>query len=221
MIRLLLVALIGAASLPAVPAIAQEEEPGVWYSLAASDSILSTPDAGVSLESFHGEVVTGVYLRGVFRGQEESVAYGIDANGWHYVWFSVWGRDSTEYLPMLYDVDTDLVPEYLLFRSIDWNARVERTIEFRDPGIADEPIEIQIQPACTPPRCDPDTWERPARERVEVPSAFFEPWRSVFALAATRGERWLGEPKAIFLAEPEGAESAEDGSEESGSAPER
>ena len=78
-------AAIGAAGfgLAAAPALSQEAPPGtveqpweVRYVLDAADSILSTSGAGVSLEAFRDDTVTGVFLQGTHRGQAESIGFG-------------------------------------------------------------------------------------------------------------------------------------------------
>lgn len=175
--------------------------PALWYAAAAADSILSTPGGRVGLESFDGDTVTGVYLRGVFHERDESVAYGRDADDRRYVWFSV-GRDSMEYIALLYDVDTDLAPDFLLFRTIDPGRRMETLLEYRAPAASDQALDVQINPACAPPRCDPETWSVRPRTRIAVPASFFDPWRGVFGLAATRGEAWLGKSRQLFAATP-------------------
>lgn len=193
--------LLAALPLSTVPARAQPPDPGILYAAAAADSILATGGAGVGLEAFAGDSVTGVYLKGAFRGETESVAYGVDPEGKRYVWFSVARGDSLEHVAMLFDVDLDLVPDFLLFRTIDRSERLEELTEYRATEIMEAEIEIQVQPACVPPRCDPTTWTVRPREVIETAPPFFDPWRSVFALAATRGEAWLGEPKSIFAPE--------------------
>ena len=183
--------------LVAVAPLSGQESP-LGYAVAAADSILSSPGESVGLEAFRGEEITGVYLHGEFRGERESVAYGADPQGQRYVWFSVARGDSIKYVAMLIDVDLDVTPDFLLFRTIDEAARVEVVVEYRSPATRDSPIDIQIQPACAPPRCDPATWTVRPRERIEVTGEFFDAWHAIFALAATRGETWLGKPKGIF-----------------------
>lgn len=194
-------ALVGAA-----PLSGQESRLG--FAVAAADSILSTPGESVSLEAFRGDEITGVYLHGEFGGEPESVAYGSDPQGQRYVWFSVAQGDSIKHVVMLMDVDLDVSPDFLLFRTIDEAARVEVVVEYRAPATRDSPIDIQIQSVCAPPRCDAATWTVRPRERIDVPEEFFDAWRAIFALAATRGETWLGKPKEIFLSRaPTGPDS--------------
>lgn len=177
----------------------------LWQTAEAAEGILA--GAGdVSLEAFDGPVTTGVYLHGTLEGEEESVAYGADFEGKRYVWFSVAPSDSIEHVAMLYDVDLDLTPDFLLFRTIDRAAREETLREYRTPGIRDAPIDIQVNPACLPPRCDPATWTRHPRRVIEVPPEFFHPWRGVWGLAATRGEQWLGKPTSLLVPDMAGAE---------------
>lgn len=188
-----------AALLAAAPPASAQQVEGLGLALEAADSILATPDSDVGLQSFDGERVTGVYLYGTFRGRDESIAYGIDPAERRYVWFSV-RSDGVEDVLTLFDVDVDLTPDFILVQTIDRDARVEARVEYRSedaPGAAK--IDVQVRPSCAPPACDPADWTILPRETYEVPGAFFGPWRVVFALAATRGERWLGQPRSIFL----------------------
>lgn len=198
--------LLAALACTAIPAAAQDDvaiprdtalrlaPPGVRYSIEAADSILATA-AVISLEAFRGDTVTGVFLNGEFGGDPRSVGYGADPLDRRYLWFSVGRGDTLDYVALLYDIDLDLRPEYLLFRTIDHGRRAEFVFEYRAPAAADEAIDIEIPSACQPPRCDPDTWTVHDRQRFEVPGFWFEPWRTLFALAATQGERWLGEDR--------------------------
>ncbi|HUP01417.1 MAG TPA: hypothetical protein VM737_07860 [Gemmatimonadota bacterium] len=197
-------AAIAAGGLFPLPARAQETvtpevaltlaPPEVRYTVRAADSILTTPDGGISLESFRGDTVTGVYLRGLLGGRAESVGYGLDPGSRRYLWLSVGRGDSLEYVAMLFDVDGDLTPEFLLFRTVDHGRRIESATEYRAPGVDDGDLDITFQPACAAPRCDPSTWTLRPREQVVVPAHWFIAWRPVFGLAAMRGERWIGEP---------------------------
>lgn len=201
--RTLLVVL--GSTLAASPAAAQEEVPvprdaarrlapeSIRFAVDAADSILASTDR-VSLESFRGDTVTGVFLNGTFRGEVRSVGYGADPEDRRYLWFSVGRGDSLDHVAMLYDVDLDLRPEFLLFRTIDRVRRAEFLFEYRAPAARDENLDIQVSPACQPPRCDPGEWTVHERQRFDVPPFWFEPWRPLFALAASRGERWLGDP---------------------------
>ncbi|MDX1660476.1 MAG: hypothetical protein R3326_01685 [Gemmatimonadota bacterium] len=201
--RVLFVA-VAIATVVALPtrAQAQQTDPSlladVWYASRAAEAILSSSGA-VSLEAFDGPAITGVYLHGTLNGEKESVAYGVDGEGKRYSWFSVAHGDSVEYVAMLFDVDLDLTPDFLLFRTIDRRAREEAIREYRTPEIMDDDIDIQVNSACAPPRCDPATWTRHPREVIEAPASFFHPWRDAWGLAATRGEPWLGRPKSLLL----------------------
>lgn len=214
------VGLAGAAALAMVPRPAGAQEPAfmpseVRFAVRAADSILTSPAGGLSLEAFRGDTVTGVYLQGAFGGRAESIGYGADAGGRRYLWFSI-GRaartatdsaatDSVEYLAMLFDVDRDLTPDFLLFRTIDRAARIDVATEYRAPNVAGQAFDITFQPACAPPRCDPATWTVRPRRGQAVSAAWFDAWRPLFAIAAMRGERWLGEPVgALHAAAPPG-----------------
>lgn len=164
----------------------------VRYTVDAADSILASTDR-VSLESFRGDTVTGVFLNGTFDGEDRSVGYGSDPLERRYLWFSVGRGDTLDYVVMLYDVDLDLRPDFLLFRTIDARQQAEFLFEYRSPASRGENLDIEVSPACRPPRCDPAAWTVHERQHFEVPRFWFEPWRPLFALAATRGERWLGE----------------------------
>lgn len=177
----------------------------LWETAEAAERILAS-SASVSLEAFDGPVTTGVYLHGTLDGEKESVAYGADSDGKRYAWLSVAPSDSIEHVAMLFDVDLDLTPDFLLFRTIDWSAREETLREYRTPEIMDAPIDIQVNPTCVPPRCDPATWTRHPREVIEVPPEFFHPWRDTWGLAATRGERWLGKPTSLLVPDVAGTE---------------
>lgn len=180
---------------------AASQASGIRFSIEAADSILSSVDAPVGLEGFKGEAVTGVYLYGSWRGEQESIAYGIDHDDRRYVWFAVQRGDGVEHIAMLLDVDRDLTPEFLLFRTVDRTERSEEMVEYRTREIMDVPIEIQVQPDCAPPACDPAEWTISPRQQVQVPAEFFAPWRAIFGLAAVRGESWLGKPKSMFLSQ--------------------
>lgn len=167
----------------------------VRYVLRAADSILSTGTGeGVSLEAFNAGITTGVYLYGTFGGELESVGYGRDPDARRYLWLAVDRGDSLEYMAMLYDIDQDLTPDFLLLRTIDWTKRAETSSEYRAPSTRELPLDITLQSACLPPRCDPTTWTAHERVTLRVPAFWFEGWRSIFGLAAMRGERWLGRP---------------------------
>lgn len=168
--------------------------PEVRYVVRSADEILSTPDSGVGLESFDSGIVTGVYLIGLLGDERESIGFGADAASRRYLWFSVARGDSLDYVVMTYDVDHDLRPEFLLLQTIDKRARVESIVEYRAPSVIHVDFGIQVQPACQPPRCDPATWTRREREIELVPADWFDPWRALYAMAAMRGERWLGKP---------------------------
>lgn len=168
--------------------------PEVRYAVRSADEILTTPDSGVGLESFDSGRVTGVYLVGALGERRESVGYGRDAAARRYLWFSLARGDTLDYVAMTYDVDRDLLPEFLLFRTVDRSSRRETVVEYRAPGVRDADFDIQIQPACQPPACDPATWTIAEREVRFVPADWFEPWRELYGIAAMRGERWLGRP---------------------------
>ena len=170
----------------------------VRYAVGSAEEILSTPDSGVSLEAFDSGRVTGVYLIGALADQRESIGYGRDPAGRRYLWFSLPRGDSLDYVAMTYDVDRDLIPEFLLFRTVDQAGRVERIVEYRAPAVMEQEFDIQVQPACQPPRCDPATWTVEDRKVVMVPADWFEPWRALYGVAAMRGERWLGKPVEIL-----------------------
>ncbi len=208
-------ALAAVSAAAATPAAAQEVDsrislelapPGVQFVVRAADSILASGgDADVSLESFQSSTATGVYLHGRFRDRRESVGYGRDGAGRRYLWLSVSESPSREHMAMLYDLDLDLVPDYLLFRTLDRERRTEELTEYRAPPARDAGIDIAVQPGCAPPRCDPATWTVRDRVRVDVPAFWFEMWRPVMGFAAMRGERWLGRPVAALPAPPSGA----------------
>ena len=168
--------------------------PDVRFAALAADSILTTAEGAVTLEAFRGDTTTGVYLQGTYAGRAESVGYGIDPDGKRYLWFSIGRGDSLDLVAMLFDVDQDLTPEFLLFRTIDRAARTETTVEYRAPAAMGVAFDITFQPACSPPRCDPATWTVPEREHVAVPTVWFAPWRPLYGVAAMRGERWIGRP---------------------------
>lgn len=175
-------------------AVLQLAPPEIRYAVRSADEILSTPDSGVGLESFDSGLVTGVYLIGALADQRESIGYGRDAAARRYLWFSVSRGDSIDYVAMTYDVDHDMLPDFLLFRTVDHGDRIESIVEYRAPSVIDVDFDIQVQPACQPPRCDPTTWTLAEREVRTVPADWFEPWRALYGIAAMRGERWLGKP---------------------------
>lgn len=201
---------IGLSSLSALafalPATAQERDPAmpgdhpfeVRHVLRAADSILSTPGRGVTLEAFRNDTVTGVYLQGTFEGREESIGFGRGTEGLRYMWFSIDGPPGVEYVALLYDLDHDLAVEFMLLRTIDRNRRTDYAVEYRAPSVRDTSFDITLQPACTPPRCDPASWIARPRRTVPVAAGWFDPWRPLFSLAAMRGEHWLGRPVALL-----------------------
>jgi hypothetical protein len=160
----------------------------------SAEEILSTPDSGVGLESFESGLVTGVYLIGTMADRRESVGYGRDDAARRYLWFSISRGDTIDYVAMTFDVDQDLLPEFLLFRTVDHRRRVESIVEFRATSHADVAFDIDVLPACQPPHCDPATWTIAERQLRSVPPDWFEPWRALYGIAAMRGERWLGKP---------------------------
>jgi hypothetical protein len=170
----------------------------VRHVLQAADSILSTPGRGVTLEAFRNDTVTGVYLQGAFQGRDESVGFGRGTEGLRYLWFSVDGAPGVEYVVLLYDLDRDLSAEFMLVRTIDRNRRTDYAIEYRAPSVREMPFDITLQPACVAPRCDPATWTERPRSRVDVAAEWFAPWSPLLALAAARGEEWLGRPVALL-----------------------
>lgn len=190
--------------------IAQQPDPGghpyeVREVLQAADSILSTPGRGVTLEAFRNDTVTGVYLQGTYRGRDESVGFGRGADGLRYLWFSVDGVTGVEYVALLYDLDHDLTAEFMLLRTIDRNRRTDYAVEYRAPSVRETAFDITLQPACTPPRCDPTAWTERPRTTVDVAGRWFEPWRPLLSLAAARGEAWLGRPVALLQGRPPAA----------------
>lgn len=194
-----------ALGLGAASGMAQEAPPAVvgrpWevrYVLEAADSILSTSGAGLSLEAFRDDTITGVFLRGTHRGQEESIGFGRGADRLRYLWFSVDGPPDIEYIVLVYDLDSDLTAEFVLLRTIDRNMRTDWAIEYRIPAVRDAVFEIALQPACAAPGCDPETWTERPRQAVVMPRAWFDPWVPLLSLAAARGERWLGQPVALL-----------------------
>ena len=104
--------------------------PEIRYAVRSADEVLTTPDSGVSLESFDSGTVTGVYLVGLLGERRESIGYGRDGAGRRYMWFSLDRGDSLDYVAMTYDVDHDLLPEFLLFRTVDHVARRETAERF-------------------------------------------------------------------------------------------
>jgi hypothetical protein len=143
-----------------------------------------------------------VYLHGTHGGELESIGYGRDPAQRRYMWLSLSRGDSLEYMAMLFDVDQDLLPDFLLFRTVDRGRREEWLREYRAPVARDAPIDISIPSACQPPRCDPATWTVHEREHAPVPAGWFEAWRPLVALAAMRGERWIGRPAASLPPPP-------------------
>lgn len=198
------------SSLPALASasasMAQELDPAipgghpfeVRHVLQAADSILSTPERGVTLEAFRNDTVTGVYLQGSFQGREESIGFGRGTEGLRYLWFSIDGPPGVEYVALLYDLDHDLAAEFMLLRTIDRNRRTDYAIEYRAPRVRETPFDITLQPACVAPRCDPAGWIARPRSSVLVATEWFDPWRRLLSLAAVRGERWLGQPVALL-----------------------
>jgi hypothetical protein len=193
---------MAAGALAAAPADAQRSSdaalqlapPEVRYAVHSAEEILTTPDSGVGLESFDSGLITGVYLIGAHGDRRESIGYGRDSAARRYLWFSVARSDSVDYVAMTYDVDHDLIPEFLLFRTVDRELRAESIVEYRAPSVMDADFDIQVQPACQAPRCDPTTWTVAERQVRMVPGDWFEPWRALYGIAAMRGERWLGKP---------------------------
>ncbi|MGH7558565.1 MAG: hypothetical protein ACREMD_12460 [Gemmatimonadota bacterium] len=174
----------------------------VRHVLQAADSILSTPERGVSLEAFRNDTVTGVYLQGSYQGRDESIGFGGGAEGMRYLWFSIGGPPGVEYVALLYDLDHDLTAEFMLLRTIDRNRRTDYAIEYRAPSVRNETFDITLQPACAPPRCDPSSWTEHPRRTVHVAPEWFEPSRPLLSLAAARGEQWLGRPVALLRRPP-------------------
>lgn len=190
------------------PSMAQQPDPSsssghpfeVRHVLQAADSILSTPERGVSLEAFRNDTVTGVYLQGSYQGRDESIGFGSGAEGMRYLWFSIGGPPGVEYVALLYDLDHDLTAEFMLLRTIDRNRRADYAVEYRAPSVRDRSFDITLQPACVPPRCDPASWTEHPRRSIPVAAEWFGPSRSLLSLAAARGEQWLGRPVALLEA---------------------
>jgi hypothetical protein len=174
----------------------------VRFAAAAGDSILTSPDGGVRLEAFANDTITGVYLTGQLGGQPKSIGFGIDPGDRRYLWFSVRHTSNIEYVAMLFDVDADLTPEFMLFRTIDTKRRTEYAVDYRAPKAIDEIFDITFQPACVEPTCDPSSWTVRPRQMVAVPTAWFGIWRGLFGLAAVRGEAWIGRPVATLRPVP-------------------
>jgi hypothetical protein len=174
----------------------------IRFAAAAADSILTSPDGGVGLEAFANDTITGVYLTGQFGGQPRSVGFGVDPADRRYLWFSVRHTSTIEYVAMLFDVDADLTPEFMLFRTIDTKRRTEYAVDYRAPMAIDEIFDISFQPACVEPACDPTSWTVRPRQMVAVPVTWFGAWRSLFGLAAARGEAWIGRPVATLRPAP-------------------
>lgn len=177
----------------------------IRYAAAAADSILTSPNGGVRLEAFANDTITGVYLTGELGGQTKSIGFGIDPGDRRYLWFSVRHAYNIEYVAMLFDIDADLTPEFMLFRTIDSKRKTEYAIDYRAPHAIDEIFDITFQPACVEPTCDPTSWTVRPRQMVAVPAGWFRIWRPLFGLAATRGEAWIGRP--VVALRPVGPEN--------------
>lgn len=204
--RALLVASLLLASTPALaqdqPELLQTIPFEIRFAAAAVDSILTSPNGGVRLEAFANDMITGVYLTGQLGGQPRSVGFGIDPGDRRYLWFSIRHASNIEYVAMLFDIDADLTPEFLLFRTIDTKRRTEYAVDYRAHHAIDEIFDITFQPACVEPACDPSSWTVRPRQMVVVPTAWFGIWRPLFGLAAARGEAWIGRPVATLRPVP-------------------
>jgi hypothetical protein len=196
-------------SLTSTPASAQDQPEAlhtipfeVRFAASAADSILTSSNGGVRLEAFANDTITGVYLTGQLGGQPKSVGFGIDPGDRRYLWFSVRHTSNIEYVAMLFDVDADLTPEFMLFRTIDTKRKTEYAIDYRAPDAIDEIFDITFQPACVEPACDPASWTVRPQQMVAVPAAWFGIWRALFGVAAARGEAWIGRPVATLRPVP-------------------
>ncbi len=202
---------LAVASIPltSTPVTAQDQPEGlhtipfeIRYAAAAVDSILTSPNGGVRLEAFANDTITGVYITGELSGQPRSIGFGVDPGDRRYLWFSIRHAYNMEYVAMLFDIDADLTPEFLLFRTIDTKRRTEYAIDYRAPHAIDEIFDITFQPACVEPACDPSSWTVRPRQMVAVPATWFGIWRPLFGLAAARGEMWIGRPVAALRPVP-------------------
>ena len=200
--------LVASLLLASTPALAQDQPEllqtipfEIRFAAAAVDSILTSPDGGVGLEAFANDTITGVYLKGQLGGQPKSVGFGVDPGDRRYLWFSVRHAYNIEYVAMLFDIDADLTPEFMLFRTIDTKRRTEYAIDYRAPEAIDEIFDISFQPACMEPACDPTSWTVRPRRMAAVPASWFSVWRPLFGLAAVRGEAWIGRPVATLRPE--------------------
>ena len=167
----------------------------VRFATAAVEAILGSGDR-VTLEAYAADTVTGVYLYGSLRGEEETIGYGLNAAERRYLWFSIDHGPHVEYVAILFDIDADLAPDFLLFRTIDRKKNIEYATEYRSPGAVSETFDISFQSACQPPGCDPASWSIRPRTTLPVAESWFDPWRPLFALAAARGEEWIGRSRA-------------------------
>jgi hypothetical protein len=146
----------------------------------------------VKLESFRGDTINGVYLVDSDLPSARHIAYGKDAQGFRYVWFSRKNPLRTS-LVAIYQVDGAGAPDVLYWRQIDNAERIARAREFRSPAASGLSFQYSSGPPCGKARCDPG-WRELPLARIAVPREFFQPLERLFDAAARVGEAHLDRP---------------------------
>jgi hypothetical protein len=177
----------GAAPLP-LPTAAELRE-----LVAPAESVALRPHR-VKLESFRGDTISGVFLVDSDLPTARHVAFGRDAQGHRYVWFSRQNPLRASLVAM-YDVDGRGAPDVLYWKQTDHEALLSRAREFRAPAAKGILFEYASGRGCGKARCD-EGWRDLPLERIEVPAEFLEPMRTLFTEAAKHGEPHLDRPVA-------------------------
>jgi hypothetical protein len=161
--------------------------------VAPAESVAIDPYR-VKLESFRGDTISGVFLVDSDLPTARHVAFGRDAGGNRYVWFSRQNPLRAS-LVAIYDVDGRGLPDVLYWKQIDHEALLSRAREFRAPAAEGVVFEYASGRGCGTARCE-EGWRDLPLERIEVPSRFLEPLGTLFREAAKHGEPHLDRPVA-------------------------
>lgn len=161
--------------------------------VAYAEPVAARPHT-VRLESFRGDTINGVYLVDSDLPTARHVAFGKDAQGFRYVWFSR-RNPLRANLVALYQVDGRGLPDVLYWRQIDFDHKVARGREFRGPAAGGAAFHYSAGPPCGRSACGED-WRDLPLERLAVTGDFFEPLAALFQTAAQHGEPYLERPTA-------------------------
>lgn len=161
--------------------------------VAQAEAVALRPHA-VRLESFRGDTISGVFLVDSDLPSSRHVAFGKDAQGHRYVWFSR-RNPLRASLVAMYQVDRRGPPDVFYWRQVDFEGKLARAREFRSPVARGVMFEYSSGPPCGRSDCG-EGWRDLPLQRIEVRPEFFLPLETLFRAAAEHAESHLDRPVA-------------------------